>query len=104
LFAFAEAELPQDITPLERAYLATQAIVRQTPSDNDTLWTCDAVSRLNAYMIQRVRLGELGAARDILERSGESVEEMARQYTQRLDDIRREALRQQPQNPPDIAP
>lgn len=170
LFAFAEAELPQDTTPLERAYLATevigveagsrlpygivahhcsgaaqqdstvrqqcdslaellvtkgtnlldlvvgtgigahagwpseriqalvqeqhalmQATMQQTPSDTDMLWTCDAVGRLNAYMVQRVRLGELGAARDILERSGESVEEMARRYTQHLDDIRREA-------------
>jgi hypothetical protein len=182
LFAFAEAELPQDVTPLERAYLATevvgveggmrfpfgiaghcfsggqqdstvrqqceslaellvtkgtdfldlslgtsmgaragwpseriqalvqeqhalmQALVQQTPSDNDALWTCDAVGRLNTYMAERVRLGELGAARDMLERSGQSVEEMARQYTQHLDDVRREALRQQQQNPPDLAP
>jgi hypothetical protein len=184
LFAFAEAELPQDITPLQRAYLAIevmgvegavgspsgsagyhcsstaqqdstvrrqcnslaellvakgtnlldlglgtsigtragwpservealvqeqhaliQAIMQQTPSDNDTLWTCDAVSRLNSYMVQRAQLGELGAARDMLERSGESAEQMARQYTQYLDELRRDALmQQQRRNPPDIVP
>ncbi len=77
---------------MQEQHALMQATMQQTPSDTDMLWTCDAVGRLNAYMVQRVRLGELGAARDILERSGESVEEMARRYTQRLDDIRREAL------------
>jgi hypothetical protein len=181
VFAFAEPELPQDVTPLERSYLATevigveaatalshlsvasqhcssdamqnstvrqqcdslaellvtkganlldlgigktigeragwsservkelvleqhalmQAIVLQTPSDNDKLWTCDAVSRVNAYVIQRVRLGELGAARDVLERSGETVEAMAQKYTQYMDNIRRDALRQEQQNSPE---
>ena len=78
-----------------------QAIVLQTPSDNDKLWTCDAVNHANAYVIQRVRLGELGAARDVLERSGESVEAMAQKYTQYLDNIRRDALRPEQQNSPD---
>jgi hypothetical protein len=78
-----------------------QAIVLQTPSDNDKLWTCDAVSRVNAYVIQRVRLGELGAARDVLERSGETVEAMAQKYTQYMDNIRRDALRQEQQNSPE---
>lgn len=180
VFAFAEPELPQDATPLERSYLAIevigveaaaalphlsvarqhcssdamqnstvrqqceslaellvtkganlvdlgigktigeragwsservkelvleqhalmQAIRLQTPPDNDKFWTCDAVSRLNAYVIQRVRLGELGAARDVIERSGETVETMAQKYTQYMDNIRRDALRQEQQNSP----
>jgi hypothetical protein len=175
VFAFAEPQLPQDVTPLERAYLAAevigveaaiglpqysvasqhcssdamqegivreqcdsvaellvskgnnlldlgvgkaigaragwsskrvdqlsqeqhalmQALIQQTPSDNDTLWTCDAVSRLNAYMVQRVRLGELGATRELLERSGETVEVMAQRYTQYLDKLKRDALGQE---------
>jgi len=178
VFAFAEPELPQDVTPLERSYLATevigveaairspqysvasqhcssdamqdsnvrqqcnslaellvtkgtnlldlglgktigaragwptkrvnelvqeqhalmQAIVQQTPSDNDKLWTCDAVSRVNAYVVQRVQQGELGAARDVLERSGETVDVMARKYTQYMDNIRRDALSREQQN------
>jgi hypothetical protein len=178
VFAFAEPELPQDVTPLERSYLAIevigveaatglshysvanqhcssdamqdstvrqqcdslaellvtkgtnlldlgigktigaragwpservkelvleqhalmQAIMLQAPSDNDKLWTCDAVKRVNAYVIQRVRLGELGAARDVLQRSGEPVEAMAQKYTQYMDNIKRDALRQEQQN------
>jgi hypothetical protein len=183
VFAFAEPELPQDVTPLERFYLATevigveaaiglphysvasqhcstdamqdstvrqqcdalaellvakgtslldlglakaigaragwpservkelelelnalmQAIMQQTPSDNDKLWTCDAVSRVNAYLVQRVRQGELGAARDVLERSGEAVEAMAQKYTQYRDNIRRDALGREQQNSPQTA-
>jgi hypothetical protein len=70
-----------------------QAIMQQTPSDNDKLWTCDAVSRVNSYVVQRVRLGELGAARDALKRSGETVEAMAQKYTQYMEDLKREAHR-----------
>jgi hypothetical protein len=185
VFAFAEPELPQDVTPLERAYLAIevigveaaigssqyhvasgycssdaiqdsnvrqqcdslaellvtrgtnlldlgvgstigaragwptkrvnellqdqhalmQAIVQQRPSGADgKLWTCDAVSRLNAYVVQRVRLGELGAARDALERSGEKVEAMAQKHAQYVDNIGHDALRQEQQNSPQTAP
>jgi hypothetical protein len=184
VFASAEPQLPQDITPLQRAYLATevigveaaiglpqysaasqhcsgdamqdrmvrqqcdsvaellvskgsnlvdlsvgkaigaragwpskrvdevsqeqhalmQALMQQTPSDNDTLWTCDAVSRLNAYMVQRVRLGEVGATRELLERSGETIEVMARRYTQYLDKLKRDALEQGQQKSLEIAP
>jgi hypothetical protein len=183
VFAFAEPELPQDVTPLERSYLATevigveaairlpqysvasqhcssnamrdttvqqqcnslaellvtkgtnlldlglgktigaragwpserveklvleqhalmQAIMQQTPSADDKMWTCDAVSRVNAYVIQRVRLSELGAAHDVLERSGETVEEMAQKYTEYTDNIRRDALRQEQQHSPETA-
>jgi hypothetical protein len=81
-----------------------QSIMQQTPSDSDNQWTCDAVSRLNAYVVQRVRLGELGAARDALERSGEPVESMAQKYTQYLDNIKRDALlRQEWQKSPEAA-
>jgi hypothetical protein len=183
VYTFAEAELPQDVTPLERSYLATEvigveaaialpqysvasqhcstnamqdssvqqqckslaellvikgpnlldlglgktigaragwsservkeialeqqalmlSIIQQTPSDNDTMWTCDAVSHANAYLIQRVRLGEVGAARDVLERSGETVEEMAQKYTEYMDNIRQDALTREQQNPPEPA-
>ena len=77
-----------------------QAIMQQTPSDDDKLWTCDAVSRLNAYVVQRVRLGELGAVRDVLERSGETAETMAQKYAQYVETIRRDALRREQQNSP----
>jgi hypothetical protein len=70
-------------------------IMQQTPSDNDELWTCEAVSRLNAYLAQRVQQGELRAARDALERSGGTMEVLAQKYTQYIDNPRRDALLQE---------
>jgi hypothetical protein len=72
-----------------------QAIVERTFADDDKRWTCGAVNRLNAYVVQKVRLGELGAAREELERSGESVEAMAQKYTDYIDNMRRDAVRRQ---------
>jgi len=46
-------------------------------------------------VIQRVRLGERGAAREALQRSGETAEAMGQQYTQYIDNIRRDALEQE---------
>ena len=80
-----------------------ESIIQQGPSDNDKMWTCDAVRRTNAYMAQRVRLGEIGAARDALEHSGETVEEMAQKYTEYTDNIRRDALTREQQTPPEPA-
>ncbi len=81
-----------------------QAIRQATPSDNDEFWTCDGVSRMNRYMTQRARLGELGAARDALERSGESIEAMAQKYTDFTEGLRREALERVQANPQGTAP
>jgi hypothetical protein len=88
---------------LQEQHALMQALIQQTPSDTDTLWTCDAVSRLNAYMVQRVRLGELGAGRELLERSGETVEVMAQRYTQYLDKLKRDALVQEQQKSLEVA-
>jgi hypothetical protein len=86
---------------LQEQHALMQAIVQVTPSDdNDRLWTCETVSQLNAYMVQRVRLGEIGAAREALERSGESIETMAQKYDQYIDSIRRDALSQAPNSAP----
>jgi len=183
LYSFAESEMPQDVTPLERSYLAIevigiqsalrlpyrvatkhctvdtvqdpdirqqcnalaellvdhgtsllglsvsrnigarvgwptarvnsleleqfalmQAIMEATPSDNDNLWTCDGVRRFNAYVVQRARLGELGAARDALERSGETVLALAQRHLQFIENLQREALKQQQEKPPEPAP
>jgi hypothetical protein len=61
------------------------------------------VRRVNAYIVQRVRRGELGALRDALERSGETVEAMAQKYTRYLDNLRRDALSRAQQNSPETA-
>jgi hypothetical protein len=70
-------------------------IMQQTPSDNDELWTCEGVSRLNAYLAQRVQHGELRAAREALERSGGTMEMMAQKYTEYMDNLRRDALQRE---------
>jgi hypothetical protein len=85
-------------------YALTQAIIEVTPSDNDNLWTCDSVRRLNAYMVQRARLGELGAGRDILERSGETLQALAQRHLQFIEKLQREAPKQQQGKPSESAP
>jgi hypothetical protein len=80
-----------------------QAITQATPTNNDDLWTCDGVRRGNAYMGQRVRLGELGAARDALERSGETVAESAQKQRDFIEKITRDAQQREataPAEPP----
>lgn len=75
-----------------------QAIMSQSAADEGKPWTCDAVSRVDAYLRQRVHLGEIGAAQEVLDRSGESVESMAEKYSQNIDNIQREAARREQEN------
>ena len=56
-------------------------------------WSCSAVERGNAFMRRRAQVGELEAARELVERSGESVPELARQERERIDNMRLEAQR-----------
>jgi hypothetical protein len=63
-----------------------------TPADDSDLWSCQRVEFGNIYMRQRVQLGEVGAARDALERSGESVQELAQKQNEFIEKIRRDAL------------
>jgi hypothetical protein len=182
LYAFAEPEMPQDVTPLERSYLATeiigveaavgspqyaaasehcsvdamqdaevhqqcealaellvtkgttlldlslgknigaragwtservngltqelhaliQVIMQVTPSDNENPWSCDNVHRSNAYVAQRARLGEIGAARDALDRSRETVQALAQKQMHFIENIQRTAKEQE--KPSESAP
>jgi hypothetical protein len=63
------------------------AIIAQEPHDESKRWGCDNVNRMNAYFAKVVQLGEVGAARDALEHSGESVESMARKYDRYTDAV-----------------
>ena len=65
-----------------------QAIAQATPSSNDDLWTCDGVHRGNAYMDEWVRLGELGAARESADRSGEPMSELAQKQRDFIHKLR----------------
>jgi hypothetical protein len=75
-----------------------QAIMNQAVPYEDKPWACDAVSRVDAYLRRAVRLGELGAAREVLDRSGDSVETMAQKFSQNTDNIKREASRREQEN------
>jgi hypothetical protein len=64
------------------------AILAQEPHEETERWSCDNVNRQSAYFAKLVQLGELGAARDALEHSGESVESMAQNYDRYMDGVR----------------
>jgi len=82
-----------------------QVIAQVGPGNSDDHWTCDDVSRGNAYMNQWARWGELGAARDALEWSGETVAELAQKQRDFIDKMRRDAQRgQEGAGQPESAP
>jgi hypothetical protein len=81
-----------------------EAIMRATPTSNGDLWTCNGVELGNAYIRQRVQLGELGAAREALDRSGETVQELARKHREYIEKLQRDAMQRQVEMPPESAP
>lgn len=68
-----------------------QSIMEVTPTDNEDLWTCDGARRGNAHMAQWARLGEIGAAREALERSGQTVSELAKKHRDVMERFMRDA-------------
>jgi hypothetical protein len=83
---------------------ALMQVANQVLPENAGPWSCDSVNRLNAFMSQRGRLGEMGATRDALERSGETIPEMAAKWTVYLERIQRDAAQQAPQSLTDSSP
>jgi hypothetical protein len=79
----------------EKALL--QASAQVTP-DNGETWSCDGVSRVNSFVNQVGRSGEMGAIRDALERSGETIPEMAAKWTAFLERIQRASAQPAPQS------
>ncbi len=65
-----------------------QASMQDQPGGNDAFWTCDGARRGNAYMNKWARIGELGAARESVERSGRSVSELAQMQRNFMEKIR----------------
>ncbi len=74
-----------------------QALTQAVPTENDDLWSCDTVRLGNAFMNARVRLGEVGAAREALERSGESEQELAQKHTESLERLLHDAQQRAPE-------
>ena len=71
-----------------------QVLMEPIPTNNAEPWDCDHVRLGNELIKQVVHLGELGAARDALERSGETVEELAKRQAEFMEKIRTEAQQQ----------
>jgi hypothetical protein len=82
----------------------TQAILQATPTGNDDLWTCNGAERGNAYVHERVQWGELGAARDARERSGETAQELARKQREFIESMQRDVMRRLEELAPGPAP
>jgi hypothetical protein len=68
-----------------------QAISQTMPSEPEQQWNCDSVARGNAYMSEWDLLGERGLAQQAIERSGETVADLARKYGERLAKWARDA-------------
>jgi hypothetical protein len=76
--------MPQDATPLEKSALTIELIgyeaawgrpeiseiaLQQLETSNErNLWSCDTVSRVNTFIVEREQLGEIGALRELRDR------------------------------------
>lgn len=76
-----------------------QAMMQATPAGADNQWNCSAVELGNAYTRELVQLGELGAARQVRDRSGETAEELAGKWREFLEKSLHEAARRQQEEP-----
>jgi hypothetical protein len=83
---------------------ALMQVSMQVIPENADPWSCESVNRINAFMSQVDRLGEMGATREALERSGETVAELAAKWTTYMERIEREAAQQSPQSAADSSP
>jgi hypothetical protein len=77
-----------------------QAISQMTPSDPEQQWNCESVARGNAYMSEWEQMGERGLAQQAIERSGETVAELARKYTEQVAKWARDAEASAESQPP----
>jgi hypothetical protein len=81
-----------------------QGISGTESASADDTWSCDAVQRSSAYVSRMARMGEIGAARDELERSGETVPELAHKWADHMEKIRRDAEQPYAAAPADTSP
>jgi hypothetical protein len=92
------------IDAMEQEKNAMMESIRQVaPYDSDP-WSCASVARLNDYVHLRAQLGEVGAARELRERSGESVPALARKYADAMEEFRRDAERRAQDHPQEPQP
>jgi hypothetical protein len=60
-------------------------------SNPDDQWSCNSVARGNEFMSEWDRLGERGIAQQAIDSSGESVAELSRKFSERMEKMGREA-------------
>jgi hypothetical protein len=70
-----------------------QVLVEPMAPDYSDQWDCNHVRIGNELLKQIARLGELGAAREALERSGATIEELAQRHAEFVEKITAEARR-----------
>jgi hypothetical protein len=71
------------------------ALMQVFSTFGDNRWDCASIGRENEFISQIARLGEVAAARDALEHSGNTVEEMAQKQMETNQKIRSATLQQQ---------
>lgn len=81
-----------------------ELLMRLAPVEEANPWSCETVGRINEFMAARSRLGEIGALREMRERSGESVLELARAYDEDMEKIQRRAQKQAAQDHQETQP
>jgi hypothetical protein len=77
-----------------------ESTMQVVPRDDPDPWSCAGVARLNDYVSLRNQLGEIGAAKALRERSGESIPALARKYADDMEEILREVQRRSAQDHP----
>jgi hypothetical protein len=78
----------------ERLDALRQLNLEGGPTGAESMWSCDVVTRTNAFMSEWARLGEIGADEERLERSGKTVAELALKYPVSIAEIMRQAQAQ----------
>jgi hypothetical protein len=68
-----------------------QSITAAIPTENEELWSCEGARRGNVYMGQWASLGEIGAGRELLDRSGDTVPELAKKHREHMEKTLRDA-------------
>jgi hypothetical protein len=92
------AELVDHLT--QQLHASMQAFRQMTPEDPEQQWSCDSVARGNAFMSEWDRLGERGLAQRGIERSGDTVAELARKYTEQIAKWARDSAASAENQPP----
>ena len=83
----------------ERDAMVEAAQQASMPPDGNE-WSCEGVRLGNAYMEEWSQLGDLGAAREIIAQSGETIPELARKYADDMEKLMRAAQAQTEPTPP----